>query len=147
MHLEFVPGTPYGEYKLFDSNNKILSVAKSAIEPNDIYEGKFRGTRDITYSPDNSAICIREDLSDASPFTSFIYLKRQTNGSYSVSYLRPPICYFDPKEPIGFEFPQIINISDTQFDLYYESSRKRKTVATDSITRLKGPAFTDEELN
>src|SRR5208337_4038157 len=90
--LRFRLQSPQSTYQLVEAaTGRLLATAESAIRPNDVYKGRFRGGLEILFAPQNSSVNVREDISDASPAVRFIYFERQQDGSYLTYYLTPPV--------------------------------------------------------
>jgi hypothetical protein len=115
--------------------------AQSLIVADDLFEGRFRGTQDVTFANDGSGVAITEDVSDASPSLQHILFSRQPGGFLGVRYLLPPWRQFttDPRAEFTSELPVATALTADSITFYYPSSRATCTLPLAQVSSTATP--------
>lgn len=130
-------------YRLIDtSTGRTLAIAQSAICPADINGDIFRGTVDVHFAPDSSAVCIEENVTDASPAIRYILIRREDSKTYGIHYLLPEetIWTVDTRVEFNYELPEVMSLTRDTITFRYPACRQTRKVISGSIHSSETPA-------
>ncbi len=140
LWLQTVGAEPTFRYELRTAyGGKLLATAQSAFSLEKSGGGEISGSQHVLVAQDASAVCVVDNVSDASPSTRYILFRRKHDGTFSTSYLHPKMLNVEGPGEFDYDCPDVVGITHDTITFNYNGTAVNEAIAIEKVPTFRSP--------